>query len=137
MRKQRTLVERQTLAVIKTYSMGTQILITLLRLFSSCPGIFKLSGKIISDKTDNPIEGAKIELFDIRALDRASAKNIYDQYSMSDNNGNFTASSIMRRMIFGLPKYQIRITKSGYQIVEIKINLNSKKIPDLFRLIEI
>ena len=118
--------------------MGKQILITLLRLFSSCPGIFKLSGKIISDKTGNPIEGAKIELFDIRAsVDPALAKNVYDQSYLSDTNGNFTARSIMRRMIFGLPKYQIRISKSGYQIFEIKINLNNKKIPDLFRLIEI
>lgn len=117
--------------------MGTQILITLLRLFSSCPGKFKLSGKIISDKTDNPIEGAKIELFDIRAVDLALAKNVNDQSSLSDTNGNFTASSIMRRMIFGLPKYQIRITKSGYQIFELKINLNNKKRPGLFRLIEI
>ena len=127
----------QTLAEINKYSMGTKILITLLRLFSTCPGIFKLSGKIISDKTDKPIEGAKIEMFDIGAVNLTIAKNVYDQSFLSDNNGNFTASSIMRRMIFGLPKYQIRITKSGYQIFEIKINLNNKKIPDLFRLIEI
>jgi len=117
--------------------MGTQILITLLRLFSNCPGIFKLSGKIISDKTDKPIEGAKIEIFDIGTVNLATTKNVYDQSFLSDNNGNFTASSIMRRMIFGLPKYQIRITKSEYQIFEIKIDLKNKKIPDLFRLIEI
>ena len=127
----------QSLAEINTYSMGTQILITLLRLFSNCPGIFKLSGKIISDKTDKPIEGAKIEIFDIGTVNLATTKNVYDQSFLSDNNGNFTASSIMRRMIFGLPKYQIRITKSEYQIFEIKIDLKNKKIPDLFRLIEI
>jgi hypothetical protein len=118
--------------------MRTQILVTLLRLFSSCPGIFKLSGKIISDKTDNPIEGAKIELFDIRAsVHLASTSNVYDQSFLSDTNGNFTASSIMRRMIFGLPTYQIRITKSGYQTSVININLKDKKIPKLFKLIEI
>lgn len=116
--------------------MGKQILITLLRLFSSCPGILKLSGKIISDKTDNPIEGAKIELFDIRGVDLALARNVRDQPSLSDTNGNFTSRTVMRRMIFGLPKYQIRITKSGYQIFEIKINLKNKKLPNLFRLLE-
>ena len=117
--------------------MKTEILITVIRLFSSCPGIFKMSGKIISDKTDTPIEGAKIELFDIPAsVDLDSSRNIYDQSFLSDKNGNFTASSIMKRMIFGLPKYRIRITKSGYQILEIKIDLKGKTASSLYRLIE-
>jgi hypothetical protein len=39
-------------------------------------------------------------------------------------------------MIFGLPKYRIRITKSGYHILEIIINLKGKNGPNLFKLIE-
>ena len=118
--------------------MKTEILITVIRLFSSCPGIFKISGKIVSDKTDTPIEGAKIELFDIPpTVHFDSSTNVYDSSFLSDKNGNFTASSTMRRMIFGLPKYRIRITKSGYQILEIKINLKGKNPSNLFKLIEI
>ena len=117
--------------------MRTRILLTLLRLFSSCPGIFKISGRIISDKTDTPIEGAKIELFEIPpSVDLDSSRNVPTQSFLSDQNGSFTASSIMRRMIFGLPKYQIRITKTGYQILEIKINLQNKNVLNLFKLIE-
>ena len=110
--------------------MKTTILITLLRLFSSCPGILKISGKIVSDKTETPIEGAKIELLDIHPVVN------FDSPFLSDKNGNFNASSSMRRMIFGLPKYRIRITKSGYQILEIIINLKGKNGPNLFKLIE-
>ena len=118
--------------------MKTEILITVIRLFSSCPGIFKISGKIVSDKTDTPIEGAKIELFDIApSVHFDSSGNVYAPSFLSDKNGNFTASSRMRRMIFGLPKYRIRITKSGYRIFEIKINLKGKNGSDLFKLIEI
>jgi hypothetical protein len=110
--------------------MITTILITVLRLFSSCPGILKISGKIVSDNTETPIEGAKIELLDIH-----QAVHL-DSSFLSDKNGNFTASSVMRRMIFGLPKYRIRITKSGYQILEIIINLKGKNGSDLYKLIE-
>lgn len=118
--------------------MKTGILIIVIRLFSSCPGIFKISGKIVSDKTDTPIEGAKIELFDIPpSVHFDSSGNVYAPSFLSDKNGNFTASSIMRRMIIGLPKYQIRITKSGYHILENKISPKDKKVPDLFKLIEI
>lgn len=118
--------------------MKTEILITLIRLFTSCPGIIKISGKIVSDKTDTPIEGAKIELFDITLpVHFDSSGNVNDPSFLSDKNGNFTASSRMRKMIFGLPKYRIRITKSGYQILEIKINLKGKNESNLFRLIEI
>ena len=125
------------LAEIKTFLMKTTILITVIRLFSSCPGILKISGKIVSDKTETPIEGAKIELLDIPpAVHFDSSRNVYDSSFLSDKNGNFTASSIMRRMIFGLPKYRIRITKSGYQILEIKINLKGKNGSNLFKLIE-
>ena len=118
--------------------MKTGILITVIRLFSSCPGIFKISGKIVSDKTDTPIEGAKIELFDIApSVHFDSSGNVYAPSFLSDRNGNFTASSRMRRMIFGLPKYRIRITKSGYRILEIKINLQGRTGSNLFKLIEI
>ena len=110
--------------------MKTNILITVLRLFSSCPGILKISGKIVSDITDTPIEGAKIELLDINQVVH------FDSSFLSDKNGNFTASSSMRRMIFGLPKYRIRIIKSGYQILEIKINLKGKNESNIFRLLE-
>ena len=118
------------LAEIRIFSMKTTILITLLRLFSSCPGILKISGKIISDKTENPIEGARIELLDIHQVVHP------DSSFLSDKNGNFTARSIMRKMIFGLPKYRMRITKSGYHILEIMINLNSPNESNLFKLIE-
>ena len=118
------------LAEIKIFSMKTNILITVLRLFSSCPGILKISGKIVSDITDTPIEGAKIELLDINQVVH------FDSSFLSDKNGNFTASSSMRRMIFGLPKYRIRIIKSGYQILEIKINLKGKNESNIFRLLE-
>ena len=110
--------------------MKTTILIIILRLFSSCPGILKISGKIVPDKTETPIEGAKIELLDIDQFVHL------DSSFLSDKNGNFTASSIMRRMIFGLPKYQIRITKTGYQILEIIINLKGKNGSNLYKLIE-
>ena len=105
--------------------MKTTILITVLRLFSSCPGILKISGKIVSDKTEAPIEAAKIDQF-----------VHLDSSFLSAKNGNFTASSIMRRMIFGLPKYQIRITKTGYQILEITINLKGKNGSNVYKLIE-
>lgn len=131
------LLHAPTFAKIKIFFMRTTILLTLLRMFSSCPGIFKFSGKIVSDKTETPIEGAKIELIDIPPhVHLGSSKNIYDSSSLSDKNGRFTASSIMRRMIFGLPKYRIRITKSGYENIEIKIDLKGKSSPNLFRLIE-
>ena len=110
--------------------MKTTILITVLRLFSSCPGILKISGKIVSDKTKTPIEAAKIELLDIDQFVHL------DSSFLSDKNGNFTTSSILRRMIFGLPKYQIRITKTGYQILEIIINLKGKNGSNLYKLIE-
>ena len=118
------------LAKIKLFSMKTTILITILRLFSSCPGILKISGKIVSDKTETPIEAAKIELLDIDQVVHL------DSSFWSDKNGNFTASSIMRRTIFGLPKYQIRITKTGYQILEIIINLKGKNGSNVYKLIE-
>ncbi len=107
------------------------ILITILRLFSSCPGIFKISGKIVSDKTETPIEAAKIELLDIQQVVQP------DSFFLSDKDGKFTASLIMRKMIFGLPKYQIRITKTGYQILEVIINLKDKNASNLYKLIEI
>ncbi len=110
--------------------MKTTILITVLRLFSSCPGILKITGKIVSDKTETPIEGAKIELLDFHQVVHL------DSSFLSDKNGNFTASSSMRRMIFGLPKYRIRITKSGYQILETLINLKGKNVWNLYKLIE-
>jgi hypothetical protein len=109
--------------------VGTRILITLLRLFSSCPGMLRISGKIVSDKTGSPIEGAKIELLDIDQVVN------FDSSFHSDENGNFTASSTMRRMIFGLPKYRIKITKNGYQILETIINLKDKNGSNLYKLI--
>lgn len=118
------------LAEINLFSMKTSILITVLRLFSSCPGILKISGKIISDKTETPIEGARIELLDIHQVVHL------DSSFLSNKNGDFTTKSIMRRMIFGLPKYRIRVTKSGFQILEIMIDLKDSNKPYLFKLIE-
>ena len=112
-------------------SFITKIIITVLRLFSSCPGIFKMSGKIVSNNTQNPIEGAQIELQDIQ-----QAVHHNESY-LSDKNGNFTASSTMRRMVFGLPKYRIKITKSGFHPLETFINLNGKEQENLFKLLEI
>ncbi len=114
---------------IKISPMKT-LLITILRLFSSCPGILKISGKIVSDKTDIPIEAANIELFDI------DQKVHQNSSVLSDKNGRFTATSIMRKMIFGFPKYQMKITKSGYHILEISINLKSNFQSNVYRLIE-
>jgi len=103
--------------------MSKTILLTLLRLFSSCPGIFKFSGKIVSDKTETSIEGAKIELLDIPPhIHFGLSKNVYNSSSLSDKKGSFTKSSIMKKMTFGLPRYRIRIIKSGYQNIEIKID---------------
>ena len=107
-----------------------KILIIILRLFSSCPGIFKISGKVISGKTEEPVEGAKIELIDVDKMGQT------DSFFFSDNNGNFSANSIMRRMLFGLPTYQMRITKSGYQTFEIILNLESKNQSNLYKLIK-
>jgi hypothetical protein len=69
--------------------MKTTILITVLRLFSSCPGILKISGKIVSDKTETPIEGAKIEVLDVHPVVN------FDSPFLSDKNGNFNASSVL------------------------------------------
>lgn len=106
------------------------LLITILRLFTSCPGIFQISGKIISDKTEIPIEGAQIELLDIEQ------KNQLDSFFVSDKDGKFTARSVMRKMIFGLPTYQLKITKSGYKMIEISINLKRDIQSNVYRMIE-
>ena len=106
------------------------ILITILRLFTSCPGIFTISGKVISDKTEIPIEAAQIELLDIKH------KLQQESFFFSDKDGKFTASSVMRKMLFGLPTYQMTITKSGYQNLEITLNLTGNKESNLYRLLE-
>ena len=117
--------------------MKTTILILTIILFSSCEGVIRISGKIISDKTETPVEGAKIELLDIPpAIHFDSLRNAYDSSFLSDKNGNFTASSRIMGMIFGPPKYRIRITKNGYQAIEIKINPKDKNRSNLFKLIE-
>lgn len=77
-----------------------------------------------------PIEGAQIELLDIKQT--AQPSSLY----MSDKNGNFTASSIMRKMIFGFPAYHIKITKKGFQILERKLDLKGKNGPIVYKLIE-
>jgi hypothetical protein len=65
-----------------------------------------------------------------------SAGNIYDSYFLSDKNGNFNASSTMKRMIVGLPKYRIRITKNGYRVLDFIIDLKAKTGSGIFRLLE-
>ncbi len=98
-------------------------------MFSSCPGIFKISGIVISNKTGAAIEGAKIEVSDVYRPAHFDASRDPDVESfLSDKNGDFNASLVMRRMRFGLPEYRIRIIKSGYQILKIKINLQDNKI---------
>jgi len=42
----------------------------------------------------------------------------------------------MMGMIFGPPKYRIRITKSGYQTLEIKVNPKEKHVPNVIKLVE-
>jgi hypothetical protein len=96
-----------------------------------------MSGKIISGKTDQPIEGATIELFDIFIAEQnATATNFNNLPFLSDKDGRFKATSVMRKMIFGLPKYKMRIIKTGYETLEIDISLKDKPKSDPYKLIE-
>jgi hypothetical protein len=104
-------------------------LLTILILLSSCEGFIKLSGKIVSGTSGKEIEGVKIELLDIPPiLHFDSTTNTYkDSVFVSDKNGLFTVHSRMVGMIFGPPKYRLRITKDGFQTSEIKITKHSSK----------
>jgi len=118
--------------------MKTKIAIFLLRLFSSCRPLLEISGKIVSDKTENPVEGATVELIEISSNSRLiSSKSVGASRFLSDKNGNFIMSSRMMKIKIDLSNYQIRITKTGYQILQIAVGLNEKNRLNLFKLIEI
>ncbi len=106
-------------------------------LFSSCEGVMTISGNIISDKTATPVEGAKIELLDIPpAVHFDSLRNAYDSSFFSDTTGHFTGRSKMIGMVFGPPKYRLRITKNGFRALVININPKDKTRSHLFALTE-
>ncbi len=109
--------------------MKLSSLLIILALFTSCEGIIRLSGKVISSDSAKEIEGAKIELLDLPPILRFdSTTNSYkDSVFISDNNGLFTVQSRMVGMVYGMPKYRIRVTKEGYQTLELKITKKTVK----------
>jgi hypothetical protein len=88
-----------------------------------------MRGKIVSENSKKEIEGAKIQLLDLPpVLHFDSTTNSYkDSVFISDNNGLFTVQSRMVGMMYGMPKYRIRLTKDGYQTLELKINKETAK----------
>ena len=77
--KCRHIANAPTLVEIKTFTMRTTILIFVILLLASCEGIIKLSGRVIAEKNETPIEGAKIELLDILPMIHFdSLRNAYD-----------------------------------------------------------
>ena len=109
--------------------MKLPFLFIILVLLTSCEGFIRLRGKIVSENSKKEIEGAKIELLDLPPIERFdSTTNSYkDSVFISDNNGLFTIQSKMVGMMFGMPKYRIRVTKDGYQTLELKINKQTAK----------
>ena len=118
--------------------MKTKIAIFFLRFFSSCRPLLEISGKIVSDRTEKPIEGATIELIEISSNSRLiSSNNIYAARFLSDKNGDFIASSRMMKIKLDLSNYQIRITKTGYQILQSAVTRKDKNELNLFKLTEV
>jgi hypothetical protein len=106
--------------------MHTKFLMMLLRLFSSCNPMLRIPGKIISDKTGESIEGATIELlYMFSQLNHNSAHNDYPVV-LSDKNGNFSAASRIAKIKLDLSKYQIRIFKSGYDILQAPLMIKGR-----------
>lgn len=108
--------------------MKLSILLMILVFFSSCEGYIRLSGKIVAEN-NKEIEGAKIELLDVPPIDHYDpVTNTYkDSIFVSDKNGLFTVHSKMIGMLFGIPKYKIRISKDGFQTSEIRITKQTSK----------
>ena len=110
---------------------------TLLRLFSSCNPLLKITGKIISDKTELPIEGAEIEFLDNSSspVNKLYTKN-YTLPFFTNKDGYFTAITRLNKIKLDLSKYQIRITKIGYQSLETSIISEKKNGMNIIRLAE-
>lgn len=98
-------------------------------LFTSCEGIIQLSGKLVSEDTGKEIENARIELLDVPPiLHFDSTTNTFkDSIFTSNEKGLFSVHSRMVGMIFGPPKFRIRITKDGYETEEILFNRRTSK----------
>ena len=118
--------------------MRNLILIFSILFLTSCEGYIILSGKITSEKNGVGIEAVKVELLDIPPRDYYdSVRNVYvDSFFYSNENGNFIARSKMISMVYGAPKYRIRVSKSGYQTQEIKISKNKRDSVFLIKLKE-
>ncbi len=110
---------------------------TLLRLFSSCNPLLKITGKIISDKTELPIEGAEIEFLDNSPATKYKiyTKNCTSPF-LTNKDGYFTAITRLRIIKLNLSKYQIRITKIGYQSLETSIISEKQNRRNIIRLAE-
>jgi hypothetical protein len=82
-----------------------------------------LRGKIIDGGSKKEISGAKIELLDLPpiACYDSVTNSFIDSIFISNESGRFTVQSKMVGMIYGVPKYRIRISKEGYQTLELKI----------------
>ena len=109
--------------------MKLSSLLILVILLTSCEGFIRLRGKIVSENSKNEIEGAKIELLDLPPIQHFdSTTNSYkDSIFISDNNGLFTVQSRMVGMMFGVPEHRIRVSKEGYQTLELKITKKTAK----------
>jgi len=98
-------------------------------LLTSCEGFVRLRGKIIDGDLKKVISGAKIELLDLPPIAHYDSitNTLKDSIFVSDKNGLFTVQSKMVGMIYGMPKYRIRISKEGYQTLELKITKQTVK----------
>ncbi len=109
--------------------MKLSCLLVMLVLLSSCEGIIRMTGKIVAEDSGKEIGDARIELLDIPPIQYFDSltNTIKDSVFVSKTNGVFTVHSKMIGMVFGPPKYRIRITKEGYQTTEIEMNKQTRK----------
>ena len=103
-------------------------LLTILISLTSCEGFIFVKGTIKSSKTNEFIEGARIELVDlpIEKVYDSTNENSIDKIILSDRYGKFSFRSQMIGMV-KVPRYKIRVSKKGYKTVEIKFNYTSNK----------
>ena len=103
--------------------------IIIISLLTSCEGFVRLHGKLIDGDSKKEISGAKIELLDLPPIARYDSvtNRFEDSIFISDKNGLFTVQSKMVGMMYGTPKYRVRISKEGYQTLELKITKQTVK----------